>query len=184
MTRRISRPHVLIGALALVCVLAVPLATSWGDPRATDSAGVSKKKFKKLKKRVKALEQEGQQPGPQGPPGARGEAGEDATNLFAYIRDSGSDPDTSNVQYGSGVTAVLDPAGSLPYEVTFNRSLRNCIVHAVPGEGDPGGIFPVTTVPSFPVVGLNGGDAATTHVIFRTDAGTVTDTSFLITAFC
>jgi len=86
MKRRITRAHALIGAAALLCVLVVPLAESWGDPRATESAGVSKKKFKKLKKKVNSLQQQvedvSKQPGPQGPQGPQGEPGRNgATNV-------------------------------------------------------------------------------------------------------
>ena len=129
MDRGTSRPHVLIGAAALLCVLVVPLTATGsvggsGDPEATTS-GV-KKQVKKLKKKVKNLQAQvdeiAKQPGPQGPPGEQGaqgpaggqgeqgQPGQDATNLFAYIRDP--QPVTTSpavVEYRSGVTAVQRP---------------------------------------------------------------------------
>ena len=183
MSEAITRPRLLIGAVALVCVLAVPLAASWGDTRATDSAGVSKKRFKKLKKRVKALEQQGQQPGSQGPPGEQGEPGQpgqDATKLFAYIGDNGT-ANAATVQYGSGVTGVTDPAGAGTYMVTFDRSLENCVVEAVAGTGDPPGTNQIAN--SFPVVFVNGVGPGVDLQFFNA-ADFMTDTSFMITAFC
>ena len=84
---RMPSPAIIVGVLALVAALA---GTAVAGPDASTSASVKKKQFKKLKKRVKALEQQGQQPGPQGPPGEQGlpgTPGQDATKLFAYIRD-------------------------------------------------------------------------------------------------
>jgi hypothetical protein len=202
MNRRITRAHALIGAAALLCVLVVPLTATGsvggsGGPEATAS-GV-KKQIKKLKKKVKNLQAQvdelAQQPGPQGLPGEQGEQGvqgaqgeqglpgqpgQDATNLFAYIQDNGS---TSAVQYGSGVTAVSDPAGASPYLVTFNRSLVNCVVQAVAGLGDPTAVGAVSSQGS-PFVGMLEGNAAQVEVGFVDPAGMETDTSFLITAFC
>jgi hypothetical protein len=106
-------------------------------------------------------------PGPKGDKGDTGAPGQDATNLFAYVREGNPGPATATavVQYGSGVTGVDDPSGNNSYTVTFNRSLTDCVVQAVSGLGDPAGnAFDDTiAIPSgFPVE----------------------DTSFLITAFC
>jgi outer membrane murein-binding lipoprotein Lpp len=197
MDRRITRAHTLIGAAAVCCLLVAPIAVAGsvggsGGPEATAS-GV-KKQIKKLKKKVKNLQAQvddlqaqvdelAKQPGPQGPAGEQGEPGQpgqDATNLFAYIQDNGS---ASAVQYGSGVTAVSDPAGDSPYLVTFNRSLVNCVVQAVAGLGDPTGVGAVSSLSS-PFIGMLEGNAAQVEVNFVDPAGMVTDTSFLITAFC
>src|SRR5512139_4002093 len=125
MNRRIKRAHALIGAAALCSLLVVPIAvagSAGGSEGPEVTASSVQKQIKKLKKRVNNLEQQveglAKQPGPQGPPGA---PGQDATKLFAYIRDDGPAV-TANVQYGSGVTAVSDPAGVSQYQVTFNRS--------------------------------------------------------------
>ena len=121
--------------------------------------------------------------GPQGERGPQGPAGQDATKLFAYIRDDGSAV-TASVQYGSGVTAVSDlTPGVSQYQVTFNRSLVNCVVQAANGFGNPragGNAYPR----SIPFV--NRGDADDQASVEFTDPvnGATVDTSFLITAFC
>ena len=109
--------------------------------------------------------------------------GKDATNLFAYIRDDGS-ANPATVAYGSGVTAVSDTAGDSPYRLTFNRSLVNCVVQAVPGYGDPEGVGQVDEE-AIAVVSIPNGDANQVDVFFK-DAvtGTTVDTAFLVTAFC
>ena len=83
------------------------------------------------------------------------------------------------------MTAVSDPAGNGQYEVTFNRSLVNCVVQAAVGFGNPragGNAFPA----SIPFVNIAGGAPdGEVSVSFR-DADlttSVVDTSFLITAF-
>jgi hypothetical protein len=108
--------------------------------------------------------------------------GEDASKLFAYIRDGGS-ADTATVQYGSGVSAVSDPPGDDSYTVTFSRSLVNCVVQAVAGFGDPAG-SPGGAGNLAPLVDLSPGTAEQVEVTFRTGTGTLSDTSFMVTAFC
>jgi hypothetical protein len=197
MNRRIQRAHALIGAAAVCSLLVVPIALAGsvggsGGPEATASS--VQKQLKKLKKRVNNLEQQvaglAKQPGPQGPPGAQGQQGvqgqqglpgQDATNLFAFIRDTGS-ADAATVQYGSGV-AVSDPAGNSSYQVFFNQSLVNCVVQAVAGTGDPPGGAPVIGG-AFPTVDMSAATANEAFVTFIDTTATVRDTSFLITAFC
>jgi hypothetical protein len=171
---RMPSPAILVAVLALVAALA---GTAVAEQATTST--VTNKKFKKLKKRVKALEQEGQQPGPQGD---QGQPGEDATNLFAFIRDPESATQPTTVQYGSGVSAVSDPAGDSTYRVTFNRSVANCVVQAASGFGDPVGRS-VTVNSSFPVIFMQEGDANQIDLIFG-NAGGAVETSFMITAFC
>jgi hypothetical protein len=195
MDRGISRPKVLIGVAALLCVLVIPLTATGsvggsGGPEATAS-GV-KQQVKKLKRKVKRLQQQVEdlelQPGPQGPAGPQGEQGapgQDATKLFAYIRDfAGSPGATGNVESGDGVTAVSDPAGDSAYTVSFNQSLENCVVQAVPGVGDPPGTPSGLVAVSLPIVNMAAGGANDVNVTFRLLSGNVTDTAFLITAFC
>jgi hypothetical protein len=114
----------------------------------------------------------------QGPPG------QDATNLFAYVIDNGGAP-AASVQYGSGVTAVSDAAGEGgAYRLTFDRSVVNCVVHAVPGYGDPGGTA-TGEEDAVPFVAMDNGGPDEVDVFFEnviTDTGT--DTSFFVTAFC
>ena len=208
MNTTITRAHALIGAAALLCVLVVPLTASGsagdsGDPQATAS-DISKKKFKKLKRKVKNLQQQvddlALQEGPQGPPGEQGSQGprgiqgaqglpgtpgQDATNLFAYIRDNESQPapaNTASVDYGRGVTAVSDPAGDSNYTVTFNRSVANCVVLVHPGFGDPIGSASVPFGLSSIVNVADAGPEAV-DVQFGSGAAPV-DTAFMITAFC
>ena len=175
---RMPSPAIFVAVLALVAAIA---STALAGTDATTSASV-KKQVKQLKKRVTALEQTDQVPGPQGEQGVegvQGPPGEDATNLFAYIHDGGDDA-LASVQYGSGVTGVSDAFGDNPYTVTFNRSLENCVVHAVPGFGSPsasaGGVHE-----SYPLMDINGADV---QVTFFIQFGADTDTSFMITAFC
>jgi hypothetical protein len=122
--------------------------------------------------------------GLQGPPGQEGPPGQDATNLFAYVRDSGG-AIAASVQYGSGVTAVSDTAGDTgAYRLTFNRTVVNCVVQAVPGFGDPGGT-PTGEEDAIPFVAMDNGGPDEADVFFEnvnTDVGI--DTSFLVTAFC
>ena len=121
--------------------------------------------------------------GEQGVPGERGLPGESATKLFAYIKDGAAPTATANVEYGSGVTGVSDPAGHSTYSVTFNRDLSSCVVQAVSGIGNPsagdsnaGPFHPILQVA--PV-----GSLRNVLVDFRSPAtGATTDTSIMITA--
>jgi hypothetical protein len=120
---------------------------------------------------------------PAGQQGPKGDKGDSATKLFAYIRDLGPS-DTATVHYGSGVTGVTDPSGDSPYTVSFNRSLENCVVQAVPGAGDPPGNS-LTLPNAIPSVAVDSGNANETEVEFeRGNPAAVVDTSFMITAFC
>jgi hypothetical protein len=120
-------------------------------------------------------------PGPQGLPGAQGPPGQDATKLFAYIRDNGQ-ANAATVHYGSGVIAVTDPGDDNTYTLTFDRSLVNRVVQAVAGKGNPAG--PSTSLPATPFVSMRSGSADQVDVMFSTDAGMSVDTAFLVTAFC
>jgi hypothetical protein len=91
------------------------------------------------------------------------------------------------VQYGNGVTAVEETPGDGQYAVFFNRSLVNCVVQAVSGFGDPSG-SPVQSgadnITSVEMGSSNTGDDDHAVRVVSTDAGTLDDTSFMITAFC
>lgn len=119
--------------------------------------------------------------GPRGPQGEQGEQGAAATKLFAYIRDPGSS-DLAVVEYGSGVADVADHNNG-QYTVTFNRSVANCVVHAISGTGDPAGPALATTA-SFPIVFMHGDGADEVQFTFLSDAGLAVNTSFLVSAFC
>ena len=121
--------------------------------------------------------------GVEGLQGPEGPAGQDATNLFAYVNDNGG-AGTASIVYGSGVTAVRDPAGSGGnYLLTFSRSLVNCVVQASLGYGDPFGGGPGETN-LFAFVAVDNGGPDQAEVFFENAAGTDTDTSFMVTAFC
>ncbi len=116
------------------------------------------------------------------PRGERGPAGQDATKLFAYIRDDGG-VDTATVQYGRGVTAVSDPAGDESYIVTFNRSLTNCVAQVTQGVGSPPGSA-TSALGLDPQLVLDFPSAGMVRVTFVNDVGMKSDTAFMITAFC
>ena len=198
MNRRITRARALIGAAALLCLLVVPITAAGGSSEPQATASGVKKQIKKLKKKVKSLQQQvdeiAKQPGPQGPPGEQGAQGlqgeqglpgapgQDATNLFAYIRDNGGAANAT-VGYGSGVFAVSDPAGDNGiYTVTFTRSLVNCVVQATGGFGDPVGMAQAGV--RIPRIDMSLGSAGQAEVRFFSDTAAASDTAFLVTAFC
>lgn len=122
-------------------------------------------------------------PGAQGPQGERGAAGQDATKLFGYIDDFGGGT-TAALEYGSGVTAVSDPAGEgNSYTVTFARSLANCVVIPTQGIGSPTssastlGVLRVDTSIGF-------SDPTKVTLTFYDNSSALRDTSFMIAAFC
>jgi hypothetical protein len=128
------------------------------------------------------------QKGDLGTPGQKGDPGtpgQNATKLFAYVDDFSASA-AAAVQYGNGVTGVIDPTGDNEYTVTFDRSLQNCVVEAQPGFGDPTG-----NAAANDAVGLitmdQGGQHDQVGVQFTRPSVTndpVVDTSFMITAFC
>ena len=116
--------------------------------------------------------------GERGLQGLQGVPGQDATKLFAYIRDPGN----AAIEYGSGVTGVTDPVGDNAYSVNFNRSVTNCVVLANAGVGDPGGSSVGTAATPFVNLAEGGPDGI---VVYFTDpTGATVDTAFMIAAFC
>jgi hypothetical protein len=121
--------------------------------------------------------------GPQGERGPQGLPGQNATRLFAYIRDTTpGDAGTASVQYGSGVTGATD--GSSTYLVTFNRSVVNCVVQATPGLGNPQGTSPIHVGDANVEVRVAIPATNNAAIGFTNNAGAQVDTSFLVTAFC
>jgi hypothetical protein len=123
--------------------------------------------------------------GPPWAPGQAGAPGEDATSLFAYIRDDRG-AGAADVEFGSGVTAVSDPADdSGGYTVTFNRNLTNCVVQAQQGIGQPAGNGASTVSPAHADVGVAFGVGDNeAHVTFYGPANTQVNTAFMVAAFC
>jgi len=147
-----------------------------GSPDITDGA--------LLAKDFKAGQLPAGERGQRGPQGEPGTPGEDATKLFAYIRDFGN-ADIATVAYGSGVTAVDDdvPASAGHYTVTFNRSLVNCVVVAAQGIGNPSGSA-ATIGPAHPDVQVGFPAANQASVTFYNGSNATADTAFMITALC
>jgi hypothetical protein len=116
--------------------------------------------------------------GERGPQGLQGLPGQDATKLFAYIRDPGN----AAIEYGSGVAGITDPVGDNAYSVNFNRGVTNCVVLANAGIGDPGGSS--VGKPATPFVSMNEGGPDGIVVYFTDPAGVIVDTAFMIAAFC
>lgn len=144
------------------------------------SKRVSKKQARKLDRRIELL------PGPQGP---KGDAGEDATNLFAYIRDTASDTtstDKATIAYGEGVTAVEDPDNSFTYTLSFDRGLAGCVVQANAGTGRPRGTASsyLTTVSHVTLEGTGVAPNQARVSFYKPDFTSSYDTSFMVTAFC
>jgi len=126
--------------------------------------------------------------GPQGPPGTDGSAGsagspgQDATNLFAYIRDNG-DGVAASVAYGKGVTGVSETTFAGEYRVTFNQSVSNCVAHATSGEGDPH-VGAASTDQGAAAIYMQTDAAEVIEIVFHDATGVDSDTSFLVSAFC
>jgi hypothetical protein len=122
---------------------------------------------------------------PAAPSGQGAPPGQGAPNLFASIRDPGA-MEAAVVQYGRGVVAVNDPPGDgSEYEVTFDRSVTNCVVHVTAGRGDPPGP-PAVGFEAVPVVDMfEGTPPETVAVLFESNVnGTIMDDSFFISAVC
>jgi hypothetical protein len=125
--------------------------------------------------------------GGRGPQGEQGVPGEDATNLFAYVRDEGdAAAENAVIQYGSGVTGVEEVASTQgEYRVTFDRSLDNCVVSALAGTGEPQG--PATSAsPAAARVDIASADSHRVDLFWfhPLDSAFDVDTSFMIAAFC
>src|SRR3954452_23251742 len=119
---------------------------------------------------------------PQGEKGAPGAPGKDATSVFGYIREQSQSGGTASVDYGKGVNAVDDLDDKGRYFVTFDRSVTNCIVLAMPGSGDPSGA--VIGARGSAEVAMRVGPPEQVEVDFTDDAGAGVDTPFMIAAFC
>ncbi len=198
------RRRVLIG-LALVVALST-ISPALGGPSPTAMMAASVKKIakkalgesRKAKRQAKRAKQLGKQNaaliaeleatvGPQGPQGA---PGQDATNLFAYVRDNGS-ANTAVLQYGQGATGVSDPPGHNsavgPYVVAFDRDLSGCVAHMTTGFGDPvappGGGGGQSASPAS-VSATVEGSTVETYSYSIADLSVPQDNSFMVSVFC
>jgi len=124
--------------------------------------------------------------GPQGDPGAP------ATRMFAYVRFNGN-PAALEVVYGSGVTGVENvgvPGGSPgEFDVSFDRSLTNCVAFATVGFGFPRGGDLDADMNANAAVLVDPDDTPgsrdnVARVFIKNAAGTRVDESFFIAAFC
>jgi hypothetical protein len=120
--------------------------------------------------------------GQQGNPGTPGGPGASATKLFAWVRDAGSST-APVVQYGSGVSSVADTTVAGSYNVTFDRSLDNCVVSVQPGAGAPSGGTTGVDGNEFASTTMSAGSGVVS-VNFDKPGFTAADTSFFITALC
>jgi hypothetical protein len=124
--------------------------------------------------------------GAQGARGVQGAPGQDATNLFAYVRDTGGGT-AATLEYEQGAKAMSDPAGEnnfiSPYKVTFDRNLDNCVAHVTTGRGRPSGS--AGFIASFPIAVIE--DAGVVDVaLFEVVGGASTgrDESFMLSVLC
>jgi len=107
-----------------------------------------------------------------------------ALAAFAYVGEGiPAANTTATVEYGRGVSDVSDDPGAADYNVTFASSVRNCVVQATSGAGDPDGVA-AGFEGSFPRIVMSEGPGAEVEITFFNHAGSVVDTGFLITAFC
>ena len=120
---------------------------------------------------------------PQGPPGPPGAPGQDATNLFAYVRDPGGD---ALIQYGTGATGVSEQAADGVYDITFNRSVANCVAQATVGMGDPQGpvAAPGGGYSAWTGLAADPGNVPNTLRVITYFAGVSSDASFQVSVFC
>jgi hypothetical protein len=130
--------------------------------------------------------------GDRGPQGDPGPAGTPATRLFAYVRVNGG-ATAVDVVYGSGVTGVENvgvPGGSPgEFDVSFERSLTNCVALATAGFGFPRGGDVAADLRDNAAVLVDPDDTVgsrdnVARVFISNLNGVLVDRSFFIAAFC
>jgi hypothetical protein len=126
------------------------------------------------------------------PSGERGPQGDSATRLFAYVRTNPS-PAALDVVYGSGVTGVenVGGTGGSPgeFDVSFERSLTNCVALATAGYGFPRGGDLAADLGDNAGVLVDPNDTPgvkdnVARVFITNFSGVGADRSFFIAAFC
>jgi hypothetical protein len=193
MNNTVSRPSLLLGAAALLCLLVVQVATAGGGSgeRQATASGVNKRlnkvnrKVRKQKKRLKELEdqveevskQQGPQ-GPSGPQGPQGASGQDATKLFAYVGATG------NLIYGSGATDASKTGSTGQYAVAFNQDLERCVALASDGRGDPDGFFGTSGGSLVAEASDINSDDTVDVTTFTSSTGSAADSAFMLAVFC
>lgn len=127
--------------------------------------------------------------GPQGIPGPKGDpgpAGAPATRLFAYVRFDDTPPSLELV-YGSGVTGV-ERIGAGPdpgeFDVTFDRSLDDCVAQATVGLGLPRSDDEASLDANAAVMIDPGAQPNEARVFITNSNGLRVNSSFFITVFC
>ena len=129
---------------------------------------------------------------PRGERGPQGDPGPAATRLFAYVR-TNPNPASLDVVYGSGATGVenVGGTGGSPgeFDVSFDRSLTNCVAVATAGFGFPrGGDLDADPRDNAGVLvdpdDTPGSRDNVARVFITNAAGTGADRSFFIAVFC
>jgi hypothetical protein len=131
---------------------------------------IAKRQARKLDKKIEL------KPGPKG---EKGDPGEDATKLFAYVKDGGPGGSVEIV-YGSGAVGVNYNELTSRYLVSFNRSLAGCVASVTPGLGNPSGSSPAVPEEAAASVFLEGGEDNQASVTFES----LLTTSFMLSVFC
>jgi hypothetical protein len=131
---------------------------------------IAKRKAKRLDRRIELT---------PGPKGDKGDPGEDATKLFAYVKDGGPGGSVEIV-YGSGAVGVSYNELTGQYLVSFDRSLAGCVASVTPGLGNPVGSSPGVLTEAAPSVYLGAGEDNQVSVGFES----LQTTSFMLSVFC
>jgi hypothetical protein len=110
--------------------------------------------------------------GPEGPQGPAGPAGEDASVLWAMVRDDGT------LGRGSGVTGASALGGAGQFEVIFDRDVSQCVYQATIGtEVDGSASGQVSVAPRL-------GQPNGVFLLTRDVDGVIADRPFHLSVFC
>ena len=124
---------------------------------------------------------------PQGPPGPRcpGRERPDRTRRTSS-RTFATQGGDALIQYGTGATGVSEQAADGVYDITFNRSVANCVAQATVGMGDPQGpvAAPGGGYSAWTGLAADPGNVPNTLRVITYFAGVSSDASFQISVFC
>jgi hypothetical protein len=159
-------------AALIVAVVALVAALGGGAVAEVTISKLDKNKVKRIsKKQARKLDKKIElKPGPPG---------EDATKLFAYVKDGGPSGSVEIV-YGSGAVGVSYNDVTGQYLVSFDRSLASCVASVTPGLGNPVGSSPGVLNEATPFVYLGAGEDNQVSVGFES----LQQTSFMLSVFC